>query len=57
VLQLTEESFTMTKKNREKGLKISMADGVSQPGIGATASEILRCAQDDKRVLSIPAAF
>ncbi len=38
----------MTKKNREKGLKISMADGVTQPGSGATASEILRFAQDDK---------
>src|SRR6266700_156948 len=38
----------MTKKNRKKGLKISMADGVTQPGSGATASEILRFAQDDK---------
>jgi len=37
----------MTRKNREKGLKRSMADGVTQPGTSATSSEILRFAQDD----------
>jgi hypothetical protein len=38
----------MTTKNIEKGLKRLMADGVTPPHIGATSSEILRFAQDDK---------
>src|SRR6266704_2273662 len=36
----------MNKKNSE-GLRILMAEGVSQPHTEATPGEILRCAQDD----------
>jgi hypothetical protein len=39
----------MTKKNSE-GLRILMADGVSQPHTEATPGEILRFTQDDKRL-------
>src|SRR5438270_10853938 len=46
MLQLTEDNLTMTKKNSE-GLRILMAEGVSQPHTEATPGEILRCAQDD----------
>src|SRR2546421_5832212 len=43
---LSLQSTIMTKKNSE-GLRILMAEGVSQPHTEATPGEILRCAQDD----------